>query len=167
MLRRLHVLLVACALAVFAAPRTHAQQTGANDAVRVTVSQNNDGSKTTYEVNPAERKATSTTVSMQGKLMSKTRYVLDDVGRYQSGEVLDGREQLQFRTLYKYDASGRLSEEHRLTKDNVLTMKLVYAYDANGRAAGYSVYDPAGRLLGQTRSAGPAVAVPAAGKSRR
>jgi hypothetical protein len=35
-------------------------------------------------------------------------------------------------------------------------MKLVYAYDENGRPAGYSVYDPAGRLLGRTQAAASA-----------
>jgi YD repeat-containing protein len=153
MLSRLIALPLICGALVFAAPTAHAQQTGANDAVRVTVSQNNDGSRTTYEVDPANRRATSTTVSMQGKLLGKIRYVLDDVGRYQSGEVLDGREQLQFRTLYKYDGSGQLSEEHRLDKNDTLLMKIVYAYDSNGRPAGYSVYDPAGRMLGRTNAA--------------
>jgi len=156
-----------CVLAFLATSPASAQQSGGNDALRVTVSQNNDGSTTTYEMDPANRKATATTVSAAGKPVSKTRYVLDDVGRFTSGEVLGPGDKLQFKTRYKYDASGRLWEETRLTSDDVVTMKLVYAYDEKGRPAGYAVYDGSGKLLGQTRAAAPSAPAASQGAKPR
>ena len=147
----------------------HAQKAPPTDALRVTVSQNTDGSRTTYEVDPGNRRAVATTTSAAGKTLGKIRYVLDEAGRYESGSVFGPDDQLQFKTQYKYDAAGRLEEELRLNKDDSVTMKLVYAYDSNGRPAGYSVYDPGGRLLGRTRATGaaaPAAAAPAQKKNR-
>ena len=157
----LRVVIAAILTCLAAIPR-HAvaqnQSSSATDTVRVTVSQNDDGSLTTYELDPANRKAVATTKSRAGKLMGKIEYVLDSYGRYDSGKVFGADERLQFKTRYKYDAAGRLEEEHRFDKADALTMKIVYAYEGDGRPAGYSVYDPAGRLLGKTRSAAAAPA---------
>jgi hypothetical protein len=120
------------------------------DTVRVTVSQNADGSRTAYETDPANRKASATTTSARGKPMGRINYELDELGRYARGEAFDGAGKFQFKTLYKYDAAGRLGEEVRLTKDDAVQLKLVYGYDSAGKPAGYSVYDADGRLLGAT-----------------
>jgi hypothetical protein len=122
-----------------------------NDAIRLTVSQNADGSRTAYETDPANRRAVATTTSREGKAMGSIRYTLDTAGRYATGEVLDAKGAFRFNTAYKYDeVSGKLLEETQSTKDGKLSLRLVYAYDANGRPAGYSVYDGSGKLLGQT-----------------
>jgi len=122
-----------------------------NDPVRVTVSVNQDGSRTTYEFAPANRKATATTASAAGKPVGKIHYELDDLGRFATGEVFGASGRFQFKALYKYDASGRLTEEARLTKEGTLLQKLVYAYGQEGKQTGYSVYDGTGKLLGQTK----------------
>jgi hypothetical protein len=147
---RFSVLLVCCAIL----PPASAQlQTSApSDAVRVTVSQNNDGSQTSYQADPLSKTATAITTSA-GKVISKINYKLDDQGRYESGEVFGPGEKFQFRTKYKYDPSGRVAEETRLSRDNVVQMKLVYSYDGAGKPAGYSVFDAAGNLLGKTKAA--------------
>lgn len=154
MLRVVIAAILSCATAIPRHSVAQTQTVSATDTVRVTVSQNDDGSLTTYELDPANRKAVATTKSRAGKLMGKTEYVLDSYGRYDSGMVFGADERLQFKTRYKYDAAGRLEEELRFNKEDALTMKIVYAYQADGRPAGYSVYDPAGRLLGKTRSSG-------------
>lgn len=123
----------------------------AGDAIRLTISQNADGSKTAYEVDPANRRATATTTSRDGKPVGTIRYTLDAAGRYATGEVLDAKGAFRFNTAYKYDeVSGKLLEETQSTKEGKVNLKLVYAYDANGRPAGYSVYDGNGKLIGQT-----------------
>ena len=122
-----------------------------NDAIRLTVSQNADGSRTAYEVDPANRRAVATTTSREGKPIGTIRYTLDAAGRYATGEVLDAKGAFRFNTAYKYDEmSGKLLEETQSTKDGKVSLRLVYAYDANGRPGGYSVYDGAGKLVGQT-----------------
>ena len=138
----------------------------AADTLRVTVSQNDDGSRTTYETDPANRKATATTVSAAGKPVGKIQYVLDDAGRYQSGSVFGADDRLRFKTLYEYDTAGRLLHELRLNNDGTVTMKIVYAYDQGGRQAGYSVYDANGKLLGQTTPRAP-VPVPSPTRKRK
>ncbi len=124
------------------------------DALRLTVSQNTDGSRTVYETDPLNKKASATTTTREGKPAGKMSYQLDDVGRYARGESFGADGKFQFKMEYKYDQAGRLAEELRLDKANALQMKLVYAYDNEGRPAGYSVYDAAGRLLGQTHPTG-------------
>ena len=139
-----------------------AAQSGAaspNDSVRVSVTLNEDGSRTTYQFDPAQHKAIASTVARDGKALGKIQYVLDDAGRFGSGRIFGPDGQFLFRTLYKYDAAGRLQEEARFGKDDRPTGKLVYSYDAAGKQTGYAIFDGAGHLLGQTSS--PAASSPA------
>jgi hypothetical protein len=160
------VLLLVMPLAQSGVAQTPTSSTA--DTLRVTVSQNNDGSRTTYETDPANRKAVATTTSAAGEPLGKIRYVLDEAGRYESGSVFGPNDRLQFKTLYKYDDTGRLLHETRLTKDDAVTMRIVYAYDQAGRQAGYSVFDAEGRLLGKTTPKGAAPPpAPSPTKSRR
>ncbi len=119
------------------------------DAVRVTVSMNADGSRTTYEWDTANHKAAATTLS-GGKLREKILYRLDDAGRFATGQVFGPTNALRFSTKYKYDPAGRLTEEAQLTKEGTVDHKIVYAFDSAGKPIGYAVYDGAGKLLGQT-----------------
>lgn len=135
------------------------------DAVRVTVSMNADGSKTIYEFDAPNRKATATTTGKDGALVGKIRYVLDDAGRFSSGEVYGPDDRLRFKTLYKYDATGRLTHETQLDKDDAVKHKLVYAYDGVGRQVGYKVYNAAGKLVSQKGAVAPS-ATPAKKKRR-
>jgi hypothetical protein len=112
---------------------------------------NQDGSRTAYEFDSANKKATATMTSAAGKPLGKIRYELDEAGRFATGEVFGPGGRFQFKTRYQYDPSGRLMEEARLSKDGTLVQKLVYAYGPDGKQTGYSVYDGAGKVLGQTR----------------
>ncbi len=125
-------------------------QSAENNAIRVTVSQNADGSRTAYATDPANHRATATTTGPDGKTVGTIRYTLDEAGRYATGEVLGPKSEFRYKAVYKYDGAGRLSEETQSTKEGAVTVKLVYSYDANGKQAGYAVYDAAGKLLGQT-----------------
>ena len=147
----------ALALALFASPTfTRAQlATASPDEVRVTVSMNADGTRTTYEFDSLHRRATATTTAKDGKVVGKIRYVLDDAGRFASGEVYGPDDKLRFKTLYKYDAAGRLIQESQLGSDDSVRNKIVYAYDKNGKQTGYTVYDASGKLLQQTPGVAP------------
>ncbi|MFL6540215.1 MAG: hypothetical protein ACJ8HQ_00950 [Chthoniobacterales bacterium] len=138
----------ALALVVFASSAL-AQLDPNAQPVRVTVSQNDDGSRTAYEFDPSNHRATATTTSMQGKQLGKIAYKLDDSGRYESGEVFGPNNQFQYRTRYKYEGD-RMSEETQLTKEGAVKLRLVYEYDGAGKQAGYAVYDASGKLLGRT-----------------
>lgn len=146
--------------AIFGTCFGQAQPSAANaDSIRVTMSLNNDGSRTVYETDTANRKATATTTNAAGKIEAKIRYKLDEAGRFETGEVYGPDDKMRFKTAYKYEPSGRLKEESQLTTAGAVRHRIVYAYDASGKPAGYSVYDAAGRLLGQTtdkRGAPPA-----------
>ncbi|MDQ6808966.1 MAG: hypothetical protein M3Z64_06005 [Verrucomicrobiota bacterium] len=123
---------------------------GSSAPVRVTVSMNSDGSRTAYEWDTANHKATGTTTDSAGKLREKILYQLDADGRFASGEVFGPKNTFRFTTRYKYEASGRLAEETQLSKDGAVQHRIVYAYDAAGKQTGYSVFDAAGKLIGQT-----------------
>ncbi len=127
-----------------------------NDSVRVSVTLNQDGSRTVYHYDPANHKATATTTSREGKPAGKIQYALDEAGRFGSGRIFGPDGKFLFRTVYKYDGAGRLQEEGRFGQDDKLANKLVYSYDAAGKQTGYSIFDGAGKLLGQTSAAVPA-----------
>ena len=147
---------VACSLLLLATTTLRGQlATPTPDAIRVTVSMNADGSRTTYEFDSLHHRATATTTSKDGKPVGRIRYVLDDAGRFASGEVYGPDEQFRFRTTYKYDAAGRLTEETQLGGDDSVRNKIVYAYDNMGRQIGYRVYDAAGKLIRQTPGLAP------------
>lgn len=123
------------------------------DAVRVTVSLNADGTRTTCEFDAPRRRAVATTTTKEGKLVGKIRYVLDEAGRFYSGEVYGPDDHFRFKTLYKYDDAGKLIQETQLGPDDAVRNKIVYAYDKIGRQTGYSVFDAAGKLIRQTPGA--------------
>ena len=136
--------------------RTEGQlETPTPDTVRVTVSMNADGTRTTYEFDSPRHHATATTTTKEGKLVGRIRYVLDEAGRFASGEVYGPNDQLRFKTLYKYDGTGKLTQETQLGVDDSVRNKIVYAYDKAGKQIGYTVYDAAGKVLRQTPGISP------------
>jgi hypothetical protein len=137
-----------------------AETAAPNDSVRVSVTLNQDGSRTVYKFDPPNHRATATTTAANGKPGGKIQYVLDEMGRFSSGEVFGADGQFLFRTTYRYDASGRLQEESRFAKDGHAIGKLVYSYDGAGKQTGYSVFDGSGKLIGQTSPATPAPQAP-------
>ncbi len=153
-------LLLFLVLPAFAPTAEGQDQSGSAGGVkRVTVSQNNDGSRTTYEVDNEARKSIATTTGADGKMQSRIRYDLDEAGRFARGEVYGSGDQFRFRTAYKYSESGQLLEETQFTKDGVVKNKLVYSYDQlSGRQTGYAIYDSTGTLLGRNRPPGSASA---------
>jgi YD repeat-containing protein len=155
MVRWLCVVAVALSPAVFAPALLAQSASGSPDEVRVTVSINADGSRTTYEFDAPKHRAIATTTTKAGKIIGKILYVLDDAGRFFSGEVYGSDEQFRFKTLYKYDDAGKLIQETQLGADDIIRNKIVYAYDKNGRQTGYSVYDADGKLLRQTPGIAP------------
>src|SRR4051794_2767957 len=67
-----------------------------NDSVRVSVTFNQDGSRTVYNFAPANHRATATTTDVKGKPGGKIDYVLDDAGRFSGGEVFGAEGQFLF-----------------------------------------------------------------------
>ncbi len=142
-----------------------AQPMPLSDAVRVTVSLNADGSRTTYRFDDVNHKATATTTNREGKPLGKTDYTLDDSGRFATGMVYAPDKRLRFRSTYKYDDAGKLTQEVQSDKNDAVLHKIVYAYDSLGKQTGYSIFDGAGKLVGQTTA--PSVsATPAKKKTR-
>jgi len=133
----------------------YAQLESATPDVRVTVSMNAAGTKTTYEFDAPNHRAVATTNGKDGKRVGRIRYTLDDANRFATGEVYGPDNQLRFKTLYKYDAGGKLTQEIQLGTDDAVRNKIVYAYDKNGKQTGYSVYDAAGKLIRQTPGVSP------------
>ena len=120
------------------------------DAVRVKVTMNPDGSKTVYQTNGANHETIATTTGADGKSWGKIIYHLDSAGRYETGQVFAADGKLRFKTRYSYDRAGQLAEETQLEKDDSVRHKIIYSYDAEGHPTGYAIYDGEGRLLGRT-----------------
>jgi hypothetical protein len=127
----------------------------ANDAVRVTVSLNADGSRTIYQFDNAKHEAIATTTDSEGKPRDKIVYQIGDTGRFVSGVVFGPDEKFLFKSAYKYDAAGRMEEETHLSKNDALINKIVYKYSPAGKQVGYSVFDAAGKLISGSSSPTP------------
>ena len=125
----------------------------ANDSVRVNVTVNADGSRTAYEFDQPNHKATAT--EPDGKPRSKIRYKLDDAGRFASGVVYGPDGKFRFKSRYKYDKAGRIEEETQLGRDDKVLSKIVYSYDAAGKQTGYSTFDDKGQALGRVTAPSP------------
>lgn len=125
------------------------------NSVRVTVTLNADGSRTSYQFDPSHKKATAVTTGQDGKVRERIKYALDDQGRFAGGVVSDAAGQFRFKSTYKYDGAGRLEEETHLGKDNTVINKLFYHYDPAGKQSGYSIFDASGKLVGRTGIASP------------
>jgi len=126
--------------------------------VRVSVVLNADGSRTVYQANPANRKSVATTTGTDGKVRETIHYDLDEGGNFVRAEIFGPKDQFRFFAKYKYDASNHLIEETHFAKDQSVIGKIVFRYDAAGHQIGYSAYDGAGKLLGQTVAATPSPA---------
>ncbi|HXX41447.1 MAG TPA: hypothetical protein VEI58_04195 [Chthoniobacterales bacterium] len=125
------------------------------DTVRVTVTINPDGSRTTYEYDNPNHRATATTNESDGKLRGKIQYEIDEAGRFASGIIFGADGKFRFKSLYKYDNTGRLEQETHLNEKGAVINKLVYHYDAAGKAMGYSVYDASGKMIGASSTPTP------------
>ncbi len=132
---------------------TYAQD--APGEVRVSVVLNVDGSRTAYQTDAANRRCVATTTGTNGKVRETINYDLDENGRFSRGEILGPKGEFRFHAVYKYDANNHLSEETHLAKDESAVGKIIFRYDAAGHQIGYSTYDGAGKLLGQTAAATP------------
>ncbi len=149
-------LAAACLMGTFFSPIARAQQTTAdNNAIRVTVSLNDDGSRTIYKFDGANHKATATTKDAAGKVRGTIRYILDEAGRFQHGDVMGPDGRLRFKADYRYNDAGQMQEERQSRKDGRLLRRIVYHYDATGRQTGYAAYNGAGQLIGQVKAPGP------------
>jgi len=126
-----------------------------NDAIRVTVSLNADGSRTVYQFDNAKHEAIATTTESDGKSRGKIVYQIGEAGRFASGVVFGPDEKFLFKSIYKYDAAGRLEQETHLTKDDAVINKMLYKYNPAGKQVGYSVFDAAGKLVSGSTSPTP------------
>ena len=143
-----------------------AQTTGSDDAIRVTVTVNADGSRTTYKYDNSKHEAVATTADPDGKPRGKVVYRIDDAGRFGSGVVFGADGKFAFKVIYKYDAAGRVEQETRLDKDDSVLSRIVYAYSPAGKQTGYSIYDATGKLISNSGSPASAFSKPHKAASR-
>jgi uncharacterized protein (DUF1684 family) len=122
--------------------------------VRVTVALHPDGSRTVYNFDDAQHKASATTTRDDGKVLQKIRYQLDDAGHFSSASIFGPDGKLRFKSRYRYDDAGQLQEEVRMDPNDTLLNKIVYSYNQAGKQTGYSVLDANGKLI--SRVGGPA-----------
>jgi YD repeat-containing protein len=131
-------------------------QTPPNDSeqpVRVSVTVNPDGTRTSYQFDQAHHQATATTTTTDGKVTGKIKYTIDDAGRFSSGIVMGPDDKFLFKSQYKYTPDGKLDQETHLSRDDAVIGRIVYEYGPDGRQTGYTVYDAYGKVLGKTAPA--------------
>ena len=143
-----------------------AQSAGnAEGTIRVTMSVNDDGSRTIYKFNDAAHTAVATATDADGKVRQRTRYRLDDNGRFETAEIFGPDGKLRMKSRYKYNDAGRVAEETQLSPTDAVLHRLVYNYDPSGRTISYSVFDADGKLLNRVAPLVPTA--PAAASARQ
>ena len=148
-------LILPVAISALAAAAT--AQLAPNDErpVRVNVTVNPDGTRTSYQFDQAHHQATSTTTTPEGKVTQKIKYDIDDAGRFSTAVVSGPDGKFQYKSVYKYSPDGRLDQEMHLNKADGLVNKIVYNYGGDGRQTGYVVYDASGNVIGRTSPVQP------------
>src|SRR2546421_7400779 len=104
-------------------------QIAPNDAdqpVRVSVTVNPDGTRTSYQFDQAHHQAAATTTTAEGKITQKIKYAIDDAGRFSSGVVSGPDGKFLYKSVYKYTPEGRLDQEMHLGKNDAVVNKIVY-----------------------------------------
>jgi len=158
------------ALGIAVGPAISLAQLAPNDSeqpVRVNVTVNPDGTRTSYQFDQAHRQATATTTTAEGKVTQKIKYEIDDAGRFSIGLVMGPDGKFLYTSVYKYTPDGRLDQELHLAKNDALVNKLVYHYGADGRQTGYTVYDASGKVIGQTSPVLPTASAPPKQKKKK
>src|SRR5438067_7665955 len=107
--RFLIVPLAICAFAANAAAQVAPNE--ADQPVRVNVTVNPDGTRTTYQFDQAHHQATATTTTAEAKVTGKIKYAIDEAGRFSSGVAFGPDDKFLFKSIYKYAADGRLDQE--------------------------------------------------------
>ena len=151
----LFIILFAIGLHWLASTFAQTPAAGTDDAIRVRVTLNVDGSRTVYQFDNAKHEATATTSEPDGKPRGKIVYQVSDAGRFVSGVAFGPDEKFLFKSVYKYDAGGRLEQETHLTSENSVINRIAYRYDPKGKQIGYSVFDASGKLISGTASPSP------------
>jgi len=154
---RARLLIFFLATSWYSLPSLDAQTSApaSNDAIRVTVTLNADGSRTTYQYDNAKHEAIATTAEADGKPRGKIVYRIDDSGRFASGVVFGPDAKFLFKSVYEYDAAGRLEQETHLAIDDAVVNKIIYKYSPAGKQIGHSVFDASGKLISGTASPAP------------
>ena len=134
-------------LAIATTPLSIQAEQSADDTVRVTVTVNADGSRTTYQYDNSKHEAIATTTDPGGKARGKVVYRIDNAGRFETGLVYGPDDKFLFKRAYKYDAGGRLAEETHLDKSDIVVNRTLYKYDPAGRQIGFSIVDATGKLI--------------------
>src|SRR5436190_23088488 len=96
------------ALASFSAVFAQTPAPNSNDTLRVTVTENADGSRTTYPYHNAKHEAIANTADPEGKARGQVVYRIADAGRFGSRAVFGPDGKFRCKTIYKYDRAGRL-----------------------------------------------------------
>lgn len=140
----------------------------ASDSIRVNVTVNPDGSRTTYQFDTSNHKASAVTTASDGRVLGKTNYRLDNENRFGTSVSFTGDGKFRLKSIYKYDGAGRIAEETQLARDDTLLNKIVYSYDSAGHQTGYSIYDANGKLVAHTAapSAPPPAPMPSPGRKK-
>jgi hypothetical protein len=164
-LLRRTILGFALALLLSIAAGQSQQRDGSVGAVRVRMTVNSDGSRTTYRFNDVERICVAKTTSEDGKVLENVRYELDEAGRFLAGRIYGPDGKLRFKSRYKYDSAGRMEKETQMNEQGDLLHRIVYSYDQTGNPTGYSVFDANGKL--ENRLMVPTSSVPAKVRGRK
>src|SRR6266404_6038767 len=91
-----------------------------NDAVRVTVTLNADGSRTIYQFDNAKHEAIATTTDPNGKPRDKIVYQISDAGRFVSGIVFGPDGRFLFKSIYFFFNDTATTEIYTLSLHDAL-----------------------------------------------
>jgi hypothetical protein len=125
------------------------------DAVRVKIIANADGSRTVYQFDGEKHEATATTTDAEGKTRGKIHYQIVEVGRFSSAIAFGPDEKFLFKSIYKYDPAGRLEQETHVGEDGAVINRIFYKYNQTGKLLGYSIFDPAAKLISGNATPAP------------
>lgn len=99
----------------------------------VSVTRNDDGSRTIYKKRPGEKGMQRRSYSADGNLISVVQYREGEYGQLVSCKIYDGQKTELYKVSYGYDKNARLVEERMFdSATGQAVRRFIYTYDAMG-----------------------------------
>lgn len=128
------------------------QDDGTDNAIRVTTTLHEDGTKTVTQMNPDSHTSEASTYDARDHLRQKIVYALNERNQPESGVVYTPDNKPVFKAAYTRDNLDRVTEEADYTMADQLIRRFVYEFGADGKVSRIRAFDANGVEMQQTEA---------------
>ena len=128
------------------------QDDAQDNAIHVTTTLHEDGTKTVTQINPETHTSEASTYDNRDHLRQKIVYTLDERNQPETGVVYTAANVPVFKAAYTRDNLGRVTEEVDSTMTDQLMRRFVYEFGPDGKVSRIRAFDANGVEMQQTEA---------------